>query len=102
MAGANDPLVYLEVLARAPEAAGVAVAMIVFATILPRAWDEPSGRRAQAVAVSGIGFGLSMIAVPLLSGSAGQAWQQAALVACVAAIIPAAWALVHPRVSFGR
>jgi predicted Ser/Thr protein kinase len=102
VAGANNPLVYLGVLAHAPDAVGVAIAMIVFATILPRAWNEPSGRRAHAVALWGIGFGLSMIAVPLLSGSAGQAWQQAALVACVAAIIPAAWALVHPRVSFGR
>ncbi len=102
LAGANDPLVYLGVLAHAPDAVGVAIAMIVFATILPRAWNEPSGRRAHAVALWGIGFGLSMIAIPLLSGSAGQAWQQAALVACVAAIIPAAWALVHPRVSFGR
>ena len=102
VAGANDPLVYLQVLARAPEATGVAAAMIVFAAILPRAWNEPSGRRAQAVAVWGIGFGLAMIAVPLLSGSAGETWQQVALVACVAAIIPAAWALVLPRVSFGR
>ena len=80
----------------------MAVAMVVFAAILPRAWNEPSGRRAQAVAVWGIGFGLAMIAVPLLSGSAGETWQQVALVACVAAIIPAAWALVLPRVSFGR
>ena len=74
VAGANDPLMYLQVLARAlPRRPRVAVAMIVFAAILPRAWNEPSGRRAQAVAVWGIGFGLAMIAVPAAFGiGAGQ------------------------------
>ena len=101
VAGANNPLVFLQVLGRAPEAAAVALAMIVFATLLPRAWNEPH-RRAAMVTLWAVGFGVSMITVPLLSGSAGLQWPRVALVAVVAAIIPAAWALVHPRVNLGR
>ncbi len=102
VAGSNNPFVYLEVLARAPQALGVAVAMVVFATILPQAWNHPSGRRGLAVTAWALGYGLAMLAVPIVQGSAGQLWPRAALVALVAAIIPAAWALVHPRFSFGR
>ncbi len=90
----------MSVLAHAPAAAGVAAAMIAFAALLPSAWNPRSGKRAQAIALWGLGFGCALVAMPVMAG-AGGAWPQAAAVALLAALAAGVWARVSPRISFG-
>ena len=102
VAGANQPLVLLEALGRAPQAIATVAAMVVFAMLLAPAWHHRDDRRLQAVVLWGTGFALAVAGLPQLVAQGSQAWVPAAGAAMVAAIIPAAWALASPRLSMSR
>ena len=94
VAGANSPVAYLHVIARDPALAATGLAMVAFAVLLPFAWWAE--RRAQAVALWGVGFGLAAVGIPhLLAGGGGGLG--AGIAAVLTAIIPAVWAVAGPH-----
>ncbi len=102
LAGANNPLAIMRVLAGAPQATAIAAAMVAFAVLLPVAWHNRPDRRTQAVVMWGVGFGLAVAGLPQVIGAQPQAWVGAAAAGLLAAIIPAALALASPRLAFSR
>jgi hypothetical protein len=97
----NDPLAYAHAAGAAPALLGVLGAQAVFAVLLPIAWNfQPDTRRAQALAIWGLGFVLCVLALPTLAGSQAGAVPAATAAAFAAGIIPAAWALAASRLAF--
>ena len=94
--GATSPAAYAAALAHAPQAMAVGAAMVAAALLLPPAWRLRGGRRVQAVAMWGIGFGLAAAGLPPLL-AAGSAAPAGVVAVGLVAILPAFWALAGPR-----
>jgi eukaryotic-like serine/threonine-protein kinase len=94
--GAASPAAYVTAVAHAPQALAVAAAMVAAALLLPPAWRLRGGRRVQAVAMWGIGFGLAAAGLPPLL-AAGSGAPAGVVAVGLVAILPAFWALAGPR-----
>jgi hypothetical protein len=102
VAGADNPAVYLKVLAASPATLIVWAGIVAFALLLPMAWSAQGPRRVQALTLWGLGFALATAGLPAALAAHPEAVVPAAATAALVAILPAASALAAPRFRLAR
>jgi hypothetical protein len=102
LAGAENPLAYLNAAGAAPAALGIWVAMTVFAPLMALALEQEPGRRGQALALWTIGFALVTVGLPQALEAQPGGLVPTAGAAVLVGILACVRALAGPRLSFGR